>query len=135
MREKPRQIYNCDESVFCSDQSRHKVLAHRRAKHVYQQAPGTKEYITVLACCNTAGEDIPPKPCMEGPTVATLTGTSFRKWFQHFIKHAVKERPLLLLFNGHRSHMDPEVLRAALGEGVMLLCLPPHTPMSCSIWT
>ncbi|KAK6294799.1 hypothetical protein J4Q44_G00356290 [Coregonus suidteri] len=31
-----------------------------------------------------------------------------RKWFQHFIKHEVKERPLLLLFDGHKSHMDPE---------------------------
>ncbi|KAK6304075.1 hypothetical protein J4Q44_G00246610 [Coregonus suidteri] len=152
LREKPRQIYNCDESGFRSDQSRHKVLAPRPAKHVYQQAPGTKEHITVLACVNAAGEDVPPPnpppspfiiypKCFPGGhytlgcpppkpwlAVATLTGTMFRKWFLHFIKHAVKERPLLLLFDGHghNSHMDPEVLAAALREGVLLLCLPPH---------
>ncbi|KAK6326600.1 hypothetical protein J4Q44_G00022450 [Coregonus suidteri] len=33
LREKPRQIYNCDESGFRSDQSRHKVLAPRGAKN------------------------------------------------------------------------------------------------------
>ncbi|KAM9522485.1 uncharacterized protein ACWYII_042622 [Salvelinus alpinus] len=92
LREKLRQIYNCNESGYHSDQSRHEVLAPWGAKHVYQQAPGTKEHITVLACFNAAGEDVPPiyhlpqvfpwwplhtapppKPCMDDQTMATLT--------------------------------------------------------------
>jgi hypothetical protein len=58
--EKPRQIYNCNESGVCSDQSRHKVLVPQGGKHVYLQAPGSKEHIRVLACFNAAGEDVPP---------------------------------------------------------------------------
>ncbi|CDQ85125.1 unnamed protein product [Oncorhynchus mykiss] len=88
--EKPRQIYNCNESGFCSDQSRHKVLVPRGAKHVYLQAPGTKEHIRVLACFNAAGEDVPPFIIyhMYFPscpytlqTVATLTGTCSGRGF------------------------------------------------------
>lgn len=49
LREKPRQIYNCDESGFCSGQSRHRCQSrYKGAKHVNPQAPGAKEHITVL---------------------------------------------------------------------------------------
>ncbi|XP_010891107.3 uncharacterized protein LOC105023530 isoform X2 [Esox lucius] len=144
LREKPRQIYNCGESRFRSDQSKH--LVPRGTKHVYQQAPGTREHITVLACLNAAGEDVPPfiiyPKCFPGghytqggppqalygeSSTGYIDGGLFRKWFQHFLHHAVKERPLLLVFDGHKSHMDLEVLAAAQREGVILLCLPPHS--------
>lgn len=29
--------------------------------------------------------------------------------------------------DGHQSHLGPELVRAAQREGVILLCLPPHT--------
>ncbi|KAK7901882.1 hypothetical protein WMY93_018651 [Mugilogobius chulae] len=32
----------------------------RETKHTYRQAPGTRDHITVLACFNAAGEDVPP---------------------------------------------------------------------------
>ncbi|KAK9528062.1 hypothetical protein VZT92_014560 [Zoarces viviparus] len=53
----------------------------------------------------------------------------FRKWFVgHFLKFAVQEHLLLLLImDGHQSHLDPELVRAAQREGVILLFLPPHT--------
>jgi len=52
----------------------------------------------------------------------------FRKWFVgHFLKFAIKERPLLLVMDGHESHLDPELVRAAQREGVILFCLPIHT--------
>lgn len=97
LREKPRQIYNYNESRFCSDQIRHKVLAP-----LYQQAPGTKEHITALACFKAAGEDVPQVfpwwPLHTGRPPRALYGRSncgyidmdlFKKWFQHFIKHVV----------------------------------------------
>ncbi|KAK6323488.1 hypothetical protein J4Q44_G00058270 [Coregonus suidteri] len=45
--------------TFFTSYEKH-LLAPWDAKHVYQQAPGTKEHITVLACFNAAGEDVPP---------------------------------------------------------------------------
>ncbi|KAJ8365037.1 hypothetical protein SKAU_G00138680 [Synaphobranchus kaupii] len=41
-----------------------------------------------------------------------IDGELFRRWFQHFIRHAVPERPLLI-FDGHKSHLDLEAHRMA----------------------
>uniref|UniRef100_A0A8C2ZHE7 HTH CENPB-type domain-containing protein n=1 Tax=Cyclopterus lumpus TaxID=8103 RepID=A0A8C2ZHE7_CYCLU len=147
LREKPRQIYNCDETGFQLDSSRRKVIVPRGTKHAYRQAQGTRDHITILACLNAGGEDVPPfiiykggypgGPYNKKGVPDALYGKSpagyidselFRKWFVgHFLKFAMKERPLLLLMDGHQSHLDPELVRAAQREGVILLCLPPHT--------
>ena len=81
LREKHRQIYNYDESGFHSDQCRHTVLAPWGVKHVYQQAPGNKEHITVLACFNATGEDVPPfiiysKCFLDGHNTCASTGST-----------------------------------------------------------
>ncbi|XP_031698045.1 jerky protein homolog-like, partial [Anarrhichthys ocellatus] len=148
LREKPRQIYNCDETGFQLDSTRRKVIVPRGTKHAYRQAQGTRDHITVLACLNVAGEDVPTfivykggypgGPYNKERVPDALYGKSpagyidselFRKWFVgHFLKFAVQERPLLLIMDGHQSHLDPELVRAAQREGgVILLCLPPHT--------
>ncbi|XP_028428578.1 uncharacterized protein LOC114552133 [Perca flavescens] len=147
LREKPRQIYNCDETGFQLETNRRQVIVPRGTKHAYRQAQGTREHITVLACLNAAGEDIPPFIIYKGGYPGgpynkvgvpnALYGKSqagyidselFRKWFVgHFLKFATQERPLLLLMDGHMSHLDPELVRTAQREGVILLCLPPHT--------
>ncbi|XP_066526699.1 uncharacterized protein [Hoplias malabaricus] len=145
LMEKPSQIYTCDETSFQMDGTRFKVLSPRGAKHIYQQAPGTQDHVSVLACFNAAGEDIPPfiifakhfpgGPYTQGGPPNALYGKSpaghidrdlFQRWFEHFLRHARKERPLLLIFDGHKSHLAPEVIEAAKREDVVLLCLPPH---------
>uniref|UniRef100_A0AAV2MQ26 Transposase n=1 Tax=Knipowitschia caucasica TaxID=637954 RepID=A0AAV2MQ26_KNICA len=147
LRGKPHCIFNCDETGFQLDSQRRKVVVPRGTKHAYRQAPGTREHITVLACLNAAGEDIPPfiiykggypgGPYNKEGVPNALYGKSpagymdndlFVKWFnQHFLKHATQERPLLLVMDGHASHLGPELIQAAQGAGVILLCLPPHT--------
>ncbi|XP_072548597.1 abhydrolase domain containing 10, depalmitoylase a isoform X1 [Salminus brasiliensis] len=145
LKDQPSQIYNCDETGFQLDGTRFKVLSPRGSKHVYQQAPGTRDHVSVLVCFNAAGEDVPPfiifakwfpgGPYTQGGPPKALYGKSpagyidrdlFQRWFRHFICHAEKKRPLLLIFDGHKSHLTPEVTEAAKKEGVVLLCLPPH---------
>lgn len=132
MKDKP-QIYNCDETGFQMDASKRKVLAPKGSKNNCIQAPGTRDRVSVLTCFNASGEDVPPfiifgnrfpggPYTKEGPANA-LYGTSpsgyidnelFRGWFvNHFIRYAVKTRPLLLVFDAHKSHLDPEVIEAA----------------------
>ncbi|XP_028430494.1 uncharacterized protein LOC114553485 [Perca flavescens] len=138
LREKPRQIYNCDETGFQLETNRRQVIVPRGTKHAYRQAQGTREHITVLACLNAAGEDIPPFIIYKGGYPGgpynkvgvpnALYGKSqagyidselFRKWFVgHFLKFATQERPLLLLMDGHMSHLDPELVRTADFSGV-----------------
>ncbi|XP_066540082.1 uncharacterized protein [Hoplias malabaricus] len=67
----------------------------------------------------------PPMLSMANLRRGTSTGDLFQRWFEHFLRHARKERPLLLNFDGHKSHLAPEVIEAAKREDV-LLCLPPH---------
>jgi len=35
----------------------------------------------------------------------------FTEWFDHFLRHAVPGRPLLLLLDGHSTHYNPEILQ------------------------
>lgn len=147
LRDKPHQIFNCSETDF--QLGRKRILLPKSASLGFRPAPGSRDHISVLACFNAAGEDIPPfiiyskaypgGVCYktEGPP-HSLYGWSesgcinsdlFKKWFlKHFLVHARKERPLLLIFDGHKSPVNLEVVEAARRDDVVLLCLPPHCP-------
>jgi len=49
----------------------------------------------------------------------------FSEWFDVFAD-TVKERPLLLLFDGHMTHVSIPVIRRALAERIIILKFPPH---------
>ena len=52
----------------------------------------------------------------------------FDGWFcNHFLKHAPRDRPLLLLLDGYSSHFCPETLVKAAKQGVIVFALPPNT--------
>jgi len=69
-----------------------------------------------------------------------ITTDLVESWLSgHFLKHAVHERPLLLLLDGHSTHYQPEVIRYARRNKVLVLCLPPHTtheaqPLDCTVF-
>ena len=51
-----------------------------------------------------------------------------KHWFaDHFLRHATGARPLLLLMDGHSSHYQPEIIRLARENDVVILCFLPHT--------
>ena len=49
----------------------------------------------------------------------------FAQWFDIFIK-MVKDRPLLLLFDGHMTHITLPVIEKAMKERVIIVNFPPH---------
>ncbi|CAK1578440.1 unnamed protein product [Parnassius mnemosyne] len=53
----------------------------------------------------------------------------FLKWFQHFVKFSKpsKEKPALLILDGHSSHKDLAVISYAKENHVHMLSTPPHT--------
>lgn len=145
LRDKPQQILNCNETSF--QLGRKKASLAKTASLGYRPAPGLRDHISVLACFSAAGEDIPPfivyskaypgGVCYktQGPPDA-LYGWSdsgcintdlFKKWFlKHLLPRAPKERPLLLIFDGHKSPINLEVVEAARKQAVILLCIPSH---------
>ena len=60
LKSKPAQIYNLDESGFCTDPSKTKVVTEKgKPAHRTIQGSG-RENTTVLACVNAAGKALPP---------------------------------------------------------------------------
>ena len=49
----------------------------------------------------------------------------------HFLENAVSRRPLLLLLDGHSSHIEPQSIQFAKENRIVIFCLPPHTTHEC----
>ena len=70
-----------------------------------------------------------------------ITTDLFDSWLtDHFLKHAVIARPLLLLLDGHSMHYQQNVVQNAREKGAVMLCLPPHTthdaqPFDCAVFS
>ena len=56
----PRQLYNCDETFLPLDTTREKVVTLKNTKHVYSQAQGTSDHVTMLCGASAAGIPLPP---------------------------------------------------------------------------
>lgn len=54
-----------------------------------------------------------------------MTTDVFGEWFKHFCR-VVTDRPLLLLFDGHLSHVSASLILKAMEEDVTIMKFPPH---------
>ena len=124
-----------------------KFIVQKGRKKVHCQTSGNKAQITVLACGNAAGCMIPPMVIFEGKRLNpewtkgevpdTLYGMSDKGWtdmelFSYwmsdlFIAHIPPAHPIILLLDGYSSHYEPGTISLAAKQGVVILCLPPHT--------
>ena len=147
IKNKPRRIYNCDETFLPLDCSREKVVAAKGSKVVYNQNIGTSEHITLLCCVSAAGFPMPPMIIyaksfpggqyrFDGPEDALYAKSDsgwidselFLAWLNKiFVKFCVPERPIMLLIDGHASHITIEAIDFCQANNIILFCLPPHT--------
>ena len=51
----------------------------------------------------------------------------FEKQFYPAVRHLLRTGPVVLLFDGHFSHMSIHLIKKALSLGIHLFCLPPNT--------
>ena len=141
---KPDCIWNCDESAFPLCPKSGKVLAPRGTKNVYRTCSGKKEQITTLVA---SGGIIPPfhifpgerfsyNP-LEGAVEGAYFGQSPNGWIttalfygwiaNHFATQIGPKRPVVLLFDGHSTHIDLETSRFCKEKNISLFCLPAHS--------
>ena len=50
LRDNPKAIFNCDESMIAMDRRSGTVVVSRKTKHAYSEIKGTRDHITVNAC-------------------------------------------------------------------------------------
>ena len=105
-----------------------------------------RENITVHACASASGQLLPPfilytgRRLMLGYTQGGplgmrygvspkgwMTETNYLDWFRNaFIPLLPPERPVLLIIDGHKTHIQYEVLQLAKANEIEIAKLPPH---------
>lgn len=151
LQNSPMYIYNCDESGFSLEHKPSKCIGLRGQRDLACITSGNKTQLTVLSACSASGYVLPPmiifdrKRLNPAFTIGEVPGTSyglskngwidselFEDWFtNHFLLHIPPQRPVLLLVDGHSSHYQPQLIRKAVENHVILFCLPPHTTHLC----
>ena len=145
---KPMLIFNCDETGVNIVHKPGKVLAELGRKNVYAVTAAERgKTHTILSCVSATGYVLPPmmiyprKKCVpdklkEGAVPGTLFKSSesgwvnselYIEWFNFFLKQIPPVRPVLLLQDGHASHISIELIELAKENDIHLLCLPSHT--------
>ena len=81
-------------------------------------------------------KQLPPANFGEGAIAHTLFVNSSNgwinsdlslQWFEFFLQHIPPTQPVLLIMDGHGSHMSIDLNELARSNGVHILCLPSHT--------
>ena len=145
---KPMQVYNIDETGISVVHKPGKVFSAVGRKHVYSIASGEKgKTHTVVVCVSASGNAIPPlmiyprkRAVPESMRNGAVPGTKFMtsdsgwitqelylEWLKFFIASIPPARPVLLIEDGHGSHVTLDVIELARANDVHLLCLPSHT--------
>ena len=134
---KANQIWNCGESGFPIEPQQCSVVATSGAG---------SENTTTLAVCNAAGETLDPMIVFPGKNMqstwrgekalpktwygisetGSMTSEVFGSWFEMF-SATVKTRPLLLIYDGHLTHVTVDIILRAREENITIMKLPPHT--------
>ena len=137
---KPMQIYNCDESSVTVVFKPNKVVAELGKRNVYAISAAEKgqtHSVSIRICAASFdGSSCVPDKLKEGAIPNTLFKNSesgwinsqlFVEWFAFIIKNIPPARPVLLVQDGHSSHISIELIEMACANNVTHLCLPAHT--------
>jgi len=145
---KPMQIFNVDKTGVSIVHKPGKVIAEVGCRNVYALTSAERgKTHTILSCVSASGFVLPPlivyprkksvpDHLREGSIPDTMFANSkngwsnkhiYLEWFKFFLQKIPPARPVLLLQDGHASHVSIEVIELARVNDVHLLCLPAHT--------
>lgn len=147
LQERPNSIWNADETAFNYDPRSTKVVTAIGEIAQRQTGGSGRKTTTVLACVNANGSKMPPMILHKGKRLwdnmfgsdeypdtsyyvsenGWMTEQVFFLWFKNIFLKFSSDRPLLLIYDGHLSHISPELIDLAIQEDVTILKLPPHT--------
>ncbi|GBP21797.1 Tigger transposable element-derived protein 6 [Eumeta japonica] len=146
----PTRILNGDETSFQICPKTGKVIAPKGWKNCYDIKPGSeKETLTVLLVFSAAGDTVPPmvvfpyirppREVIESMPLDWFLGRSDTGWmksdiFFEYIANGVNnwltekqiQKPVLLLVDGHRSHLTMELSEFCDNNKIILYSLPAN---------
>ena len=116
-------------------------------KNVWSITSGEKgKTHTILACVSASGFVLPPfliyprQRVTENLKEGAIAGTVFHRsdsgwvnaelflaWLKLFAESIPPSRPVLLILDGHSSHVSIETIEFARNNEIHILCLPAHT--------
>ena len=146
LQDKPQCIFNVDESGFPLSGRPAHIICKRGTKSPQTIIGGSgRENITIQVCVSADGKLLPPyiiytgkylmANCTNGGPLGSryavsqngwMTVSAYVDWFQNlFIPSLPKERPILLILDGHSSHVSYEVRQLVIANGIHMLKLAP----------
>ena len=148
LADKPEHIYNIDEKGINTEYRPQNVVAAKGYQPQVVMGNRSKT-VTLIGAGNAVGSQVPPffifpgqrmmPELMKGQTpgsagTVTTSGWSnaavFREYLQdHFIKYVQgrdSSEPVLILYDGHRSHFSLDLIEWARTNNIILFVLPPH---------
>ncbi|MES9884149.1 MAG: hypothetical protein ABW185_25160 [Sedimenticola sp.] len=149
LTDKPQYIYNVDEKGISDNHTPPMIVTDRKSTPVAVTS-GMSYNVTVIGAGNALGTPIPAffifpgkrmrTELLEGATPGVAgtvsdngwsNGAIFKDYLQnHFLKFVQGRdttQPLLVLYDGHRSHVSIDLIEWANNENIILFVLSPHT--------
>lgn len=150
LEDKPNQIWNLDESSLSIDPSKSRIVGERGESSSRVISTSGRENTTFVLAANAAGGRAPPliifkakniwdqwkaPPDKEYPGTAYAatpngwmeTGV-FKNYFEKVLIPALgDERPVLVIYDGHSTHVSLDLVETALAKDITILKLPAHT--------
>ncbi|CAG8432881.1 4710_t:CDS:2 [Diversispora eburnea] len=140
-------IWNMDETGFALSPKIQKVLSKKGARQVHKISHGNvNDHISVAPTILAAGEYVPPliiykcihmiPGLLTGAPAGSVMGFTdsgymkenlFQMYINHFINLIPPVCPVLLIFDGHKSHVNYLSVNFCHENGILLFTLPPHT--------
>lgn len=145
---KPMQVFNCDETSISIVHKPGKVIAQLGRRNVYSITSAERgKTHTILACVSASGYVLPPlmvfprkRSVPDNLKAGAVPNTMFLnsengwinseiylQWLKFFAQNIPPIRPVVLIQDGHASHISIDVIEFTRANGIHLLCLPAHT--------
>lgn len=150
---RPEMIFNVDETKV--DPRRPAVIAARGQRSVHALSDPMLQHLSLVACGNATGDLVmAPAIIAQGKNVQLswyddrqpdllwasspsgwMETSIFTSWVTHFADFVARHRatlngsaePVVLIFDGHRTHVTLHSVVAAEAAGIHLVKLPAHT--------
>ena len=144
----PSRIYNADESGFSLCMKGNRVVGFKGAPVVYHFGNSDKTQLTVMAACSASAHYIPPMIIFPGQRFGYEPLEGFEEaamgrsdngwmdsevycdWLENIFIPAVNERkvkkPVLLLIDGHSTHVTKKASDICIENGIEMYCLLEH---------